>query len=97
MIVHEQEYVDWIVKNGVGANDRVASSPGSYVSYLRQISLLLGADVSPETLSSENDVLFIARKLKSLRASATIRNYKSAMRQYVAMIASGVTATPFRT
>lgn len=86
MITHEPLYYEWIQQQGVGLNDRIASSPKSYVSYLNGISELLGKDISPAILSTEEDVLAIARKLEGRRAKATIRNYKSAMRQYVAMV-----------
>jgi hypothetical protein len=89
MIVHEAAYYHWIQQRGVGVNDRVASSPKSYVSYLNSVSKLVGSDISPSLLSSEEDVLRIARFLDGKRADATVRNYKSAMRQYVAMVEAG--------
>lgn len=90
MIKHESAYLRWIQQQGVGKNDRVASSPRSYISYLNAVSELLGRDISPEILSSEQDVLAIARTLKGARADATLRNYQSAMRQYVSMVQTGV-------
>jgi hypothetical protein len=89
MILHESAYYRWMHKQGVGRNDRVASSPASYVSYLNSVGRLLGTDISPRILSREEDVLRIARRLEGQRAENTIRNYKSAMRQYVAMVAAG--------
>ena len=89
MIHHESEYRCWLERRGVGENDLVASSPDSYVSYLRSVSRLLGRDIAPGSLASEEDVLAIASRLDGHRAHATIRNYKSAMRQYVAMIQAG--------
>lgn len=86
MIENQREYHEWIQKHCVGENDKVASSPDSYVSYLNGVSALLGADISPRTLASEADVLNIARTLEGKRAPGTIRNYKSAMRRYVAMV-----------
>lgn len=86
MISHEPLYYELIQQQGVGLNDQIASSPKSYVSYLNSVSELLGQDISPAILSTEEDVLAIARKLEGRRAKATIRNYKSAMRQYVAMV-----------
>lgn len=86
MITYERLYYEWIQQQGVGLNDRIASSPNSYLSYLNGVSELLGKDISPSILSTEEDVLSIGRKLKGLRASGTIQNYKSAMRQYVAMV-----------
>jgi hypothetical protein len=86
MIENQREYHEWIQQRGVGENDKVASSPDSYVSYLNGVSDLLGVDISARTLASEEDVLNIARTLEGKRAPGTIRNYKSAMRQYVAMV-----------
>lgn len=86
MIAYQQRYYEWIQQQGVGLKDRIASSPKSYLSYLNGIVELLGEDISPAMLSTEEDVLAIARKLEGLRAPATIRNYKSAMKQYVAMV-----------
>ena len=86
MIVHKQHYYEWIQQQGVGLKDKIASSPDSYISYLNSVSELLLQDVSPSILSTEEDVLAIARELESRKAPNTIRNYKSAMRQYVAMV-----------
>lgn len=88
MIVHHRRYYEWIQRQGVGLKDQIASSPNSYISYLNSVSELLLQDVSPAILSSEDDVLAIARKLEGRKAPNTIRNYKSAMRQYVAMVQS---------
>ena len=38
MIVNESQYRQWIIERGVGQNDRVASSPDSYISYLESVS-----------------------------------------------------------
>lgn len=86
VIVHKDRYYRWIQERGVGLKDKVASSPDSYISYLNSISKLLGTDISPAILSTEEDVIKIARRIASLQAPGTIRNYKSAMRQYVAMV-----------
>ncbi len=86
MIVNQREYYAWIQQRGVGLRDQVASSPDSYVSYLNGVSDLLGMDISPQTLASEEDVVNIARRLARRRSPGTISNYKSAMRQYVAML-----------
>jgi uncharacterized protein DUF3883 len=90
MIRLKSQYYAWIESEGVGSNDLVASSPGSYVSYLNRVSELIGKDISPELLSTEEDVERIARSLEGRKAPKTITNYKSAMRQYVAMIHTGV-------
>jgi len=51
MIRYSSEYRQWIVSRGVGTNDRVASSPDSYVSYLHSVSKILNSDISPTILS----------------------------------------------
>lgn len=89
MIVHRHQYYEWIESRGVGSNDIVASSPDSYVSYLNTVSELIGKDISPGNLSTEQDIERIAHSIEGLRAPKTIANYKSAMRQYVAMIRAG--------
>ena len=79
----------------MGLNDRIASSPDSYISYLNSVSELLQQDISPAILSTEEDVVTIARRLEGLKAPNTIRNYKSALRQYVAMVqALGLSSRP---
>lgn len=87
MIVNESQYRQWIVDRGVGQNDRVASSPDSYISYLNSVSESIGEDISPSLLSSEADVDKIANRITD-KASNTIQNYKTAMRRYVEMVQS---------
>ncbi|HEX8322142.1 hypothetical protein [Longimicrobium sp.] len=89
MIVHESSYKRWLQKQGVGSKDRVADSAASYISYLRSVSSLLGEAISPEILSDEGDVERILRRIRGMRADNTVRNYGSAMRQYVAMVEAG--------
>ena len=89
MIRFRQQYYEWIESRGVGANDRVASSPDSYISYLNTVSELIGEDISPRNLSSESDIETIALRITGRKAPKTINNYKSAMRQYVAMVQAG--------
>jgi hypothetical protein len=91
MIQFKQQYFEWIQIRGVGANDVIASSPDSYVSYLNTVSILIGKDISPDTLSSEEDIDRIGRLIEGQRAPKTINNFKSAMRQYVAMVRAGET------
>ena len=86
MIQHEQRYLEFIREHGVGANDLVASSPESYVSYLRSVSKLLAQDITPLMLRSEQDINKIVNRISGQRAPKTIRNYCSAMRQYVAFV-----------
>ena len=88
MIEYKQLYYEWIQQQGVGLKDKIASSPNSYMSYLNSVSELLRQDISPAILSTEQDVSAIARKLEGQKAPATIRNYKTAMRQYVEMVVS---------
>ena len=85
MIKHLKEYRHWIVSKGVGTNDQVASSPDSYVSYLNSVSRILDFEISPATLSSEDDITSITDRLTGARANKTIKNYKTAMSHYVAM------------
>lgn len=86
MIKYEREYLSFIRAKGVGSNDHVASSPASYISYLNSVSEILGADITPSNLRSEADISFIIKKIGNQRASKTISNYRSAMRQYVAFV-----------
>jgi hypothetical protein len=89
MIIHESSYRRWLAARGVGDRDRVASSPASYLSYLNKVSDLLGEDVSPTLVSSDSDVQGVLARLEGLRASKTITNYGSALRQYAAMVQAG--------
>lgn len=86
MIQHENLYLEFITERGVGSNDHVASSPASYISYLRSVSNLIGSDINTAILRSETDISNITRRLEGKRSPKTIRNYRSAMRQYVAFV-----------
>ena len=86
MIKNERKYLEWIEKNGVGSNDRIASSTKSYISYLNTVSTLIGEDISEKNLFNENCVEIITERLKGLRSEKSISNYKSAIRQYVRMV-----------
>ena len=86
MIEHEALFLDFIARRGVGSKDVVASSPASYISYLNSVAKLIGSDIKPTILRTENDVRTIARNISGKRKENTIRNYCSAMRQYVAMV-----------
>jgi hypothetical protein len=86
MIKNERKYLEWIEKNGVGSNDRIASSTKSYISYLNTVSKLIGEDISEKNLFNENCVEIISERLKGLRSEKSISNYKSALRQYVRMV-----------
>lgn len=85
MIEHEKPYLEFIKKRGVGSKDRIASSPDAYVSYLRAVSRITGMAIAPSSLRSEAHVIHIASKLNGERAPKTVKNYCSAMRQYVAL------------
>ena len=56
MLKHELQYLACIQKCGVVSKDQVASSPASYVSYLRSVSELIKHDIIPEILRSETDI-----------------------------------------
>lgn len=86
MIHHKNMYLDFICLRGVGSKDVVASSPAAYVSYLNSVAKLIGSEVCPSVLRTERDVKSIAVRISGKRAHNTIRNYCSAMRQYVAMV-----------
>ncbi|MDX8128675.1 hypothetical protein QLH52_15375 [Methylomonas sp. OY6] len=86
MIQHEKQYLEFIQKRGVGANDHVASSPDSYISYLRSVATLIGQEITPSLLKSEEDINNIVQKITSQREPKTIRNYCSAMRRYVEFV-----------
>tara|TARA_R110001583_G_scaffold120243_3_gene271502 strand:- start:394 stop:690 length:297 start_codon:yes stop_codon:yes gene_type:complete len=93
MIKNEQKYLEWIENNGVGSNDKIASSTKSYISYLNVVSILIGEEISEKNLFSENCVETISKKLKGLRSEKSILNYKSALRQYVRMVENSVNTT----
>lgn len=74
-------YLDQI---GVGHNDRVASSPKSYVSYLNSVSRILGLEITPATVSSRTMADHLAQKIRLLeiRSPRTVDHYKTALRRY---------------
>ena len=90
MIRYKSQYYAWIEARGVGSNDLVASSPDSYISYLNSVSELIGDDISPSVLSTEQDLESIVLRIAGRRSPKTINNYKSAMRQYIAMVQAGI-------
>jgi|GEM_PF-2563500 len=73
-ILYQDEYKRYIVSRGVGTNDKVASSVDSYLSYLRSVGNHLGIDVSPGTLSCEDDVQRLGCELEGVRKPRTIDN-----------------------
>ncbi|MBW2739065.1 MAG: hypothetical protein JRE64_09500 [Deltaproteobacteria bacterium] len=52
MLQFKTEYENFIEKNGVGSNDKVASSIKSYISYLNNVGRHLKITVSPKTLKN---------------------------------------------
>ena len=88
MIKYEIKYQSYIRAKGVGSNDRVGDSIKSYISYLNSVSRHLNITISPETLSSEIDIVNLSNKLKRKVSDKSIKNYGSAMRQYVSMVKS---------
>ena len=88
MIEYQDQYLEFIRMRGVGKNDLVADSCKSYKSYLHSVSKLIGENISPDILKSEADIINIERELNGRRASRTIANYRSAMRQYIAFVES---------
>ncbi len=87
MIKRENEYIQWLEINGIGDNDKIASSPKSYVSYLKSVSRIIEKDISDEFLKSYTDVDEVIEKIRDKAASSTISNYKTALRRYVDMVA----------
>ena len=90
MIQYQDKYEAFIKANGVGSNDKVADSCKSYISYLNSVQKHLDMSISPQSLSTENDIMNISERLKKQTALSkkTITNYGSAMKQYVAMVSS---------
>jgi hypothetical protein len=86
VILHDEAYRRWIENRGVGLKDRKGDSRASYMASLRSTSEILGEDISPAMLSSEQDVTRIVQRLAGERSPKTISNYRSALRQYAAMI-----------
>ena len=88
-IAFEARYRSWLTARGVGDRDRVASSPNSYCSYLRSAAALAGVCISPETVPDQAAADRMAEAAASQQAAATVRNYRSALRQYAAMVEGG--------
>ena len=88
MIQYQNRFEAFIKANGVGSNDRVADSVKSYISYLNSVQKHLDISIGPKNLSTEVDIVNISENLKKKTSLSpkTIKNYGSAMRQYVAMV-----------
>ena len=86
MIENEQDYRAWCRNRGL-----VDNTIGSYVSLLNTGSKRIGENISPLTLSSENDINRLLATLSQHPDLVEInpdrlQDTKSAMRQYVAMV-----------
>jgi len=88
MIENEEKYKEWIIADGVGKKDKVASSPASYISYLNSVSKIIGQNISKSNLYDEECINSISTKLAGTRSDQTIKKYKSAMNHYVRMVRS---------
>lgn len=90
MIQYQDKYEAYIKANGVGSNDKVADSRKSYISYLNCVQKHLNMSIKPQSLSTENDIMTISERLRkqTTLSDKTIKNYGSAMKQYVAMVSS---------
>ena len=86
MIEYQEKYKQFIIGKGVGSNDKVANSVKSYISYLNSVSKYLAIKISPQTLRTTNDIKSLSDQLTGLVSQKTIKNYGSAMKQYVSMV-----------
>ena len=86
MIKYEDEYKIFIIENGVGKNDKIADSVKSYISYLNSVCKHLNIIIEPNNLRTQHDITKIALKLNGIVSNKTIKNYESAMKQYINMI-----------
>ena len=83
MIKFRDEYRNFIEQVGVGENDKVASSPKSYISYLNSVSNLLDQDISPRLIHSKKSIGKIIIKFNNKRAKSTLAKYKTALNRYL--------------
>jgi site-specific recombinase XerD len=81
-------FKDYITINGVGQNDKVANSVNSYVSYIKHVAEHSGVDVTSDSLKNDEDINYFISELKisGKVSNKTIKNYVSAMKQYVKMV-----------
>ena len=87
MIHWENKYLAFIKEQGVGAKDKVGSSPDSYIQYLKKTSEILGKDVRPSLLQDEDDWKAFVSELKAAGVNLkTADNYGSALWQYVKFV-----------
>ena len=73
---------------GVGDNDVAGDSVKSYLSSMRQIAKHSGFDITSTTLRNSSDIEKFANQISKNGevSEKTIKNYISAMKQYVAMV-----------
>ncbi len=92
-IEHEQKYLQHLEKAGVGKNDEVASSPESYASYIRSVSRSMGKPITPNLVSSPDQIEKIIRQVKDKPllktgrppAKSTLEKWKTALAAYLEM------------
>lgn len=83
MIKNKELYMEFLIQNGVGKNDVVASSPKSYISYLNGVSKLLNCEISEAIIQNQIDIDNIINGLKGQRKKTTLQHYKTALNQYL--------------
>jgi hypothetical protein len=86
MIKYQREYEKFIIERGVGSNDKVGDSIKAYISYLNMVSKHLNKDINPKTLNSMKDLELLSAQLTGKVSLKTIKNYGSAMKQYIKMV-----------
>ena len=86
MIILSNEYKKYIVQAGVGRNDKKASSPNSYISYLQSVSVLIGKDISPDLISNKKDIDSIMKEVEGQKAPKTLNNYRTALNRYLEFV-----------
>jgi len=90
MIERQKEYEAFVQERNVGANDKVADSVKSYVSYLNSVSRHLNISINSKQLNSQCDIENISNDLVGKVKKSTIQNYRVAMKHYVEMVSCGV-------
>lgn len=88
MIKHKNLYYRFLIQNGVGKKDRVASSPDSYISYLNGLAKLLNTEISESLVKNKTDIDNIIIGLSGQKAEATLSHYKTALNQYLKFVNS---------
>jgi len=84
MILYEDEYREYIIHQGIGANNRVGSSPNSHISYLNRVSRLIGQDISPALIRNRESINNIITQLNELNLpKSTLSNCKTALNHYL--------------